>query len=311
MSDTENSPRHELDPDREPDSLPAYYDTPPTVDEVHAVREEARDVLEQSEMAAGRLEHAHVERVATRVARKESRRYGMWGALFAGLLGLAVALVAISVALPAASQAQTAASTAQHADQQARTAQQTVADALGQLNETNKALEARGQAPVTTSATPDQSEAIGAAVLAKVLLQLPKAPSAEQVAAILQPTVSAQVTGPSTTTLAGLVAAYFVEHPPGPTPAQIQDAVDTYVSQHPPKDGVDGHDGRDGNNGKDGESPPCLFEPAQCRGSDSTVAGPPGPPVASWTWPDPVLPNVSHTCTRSGGTDDAATYSCT
>jgi hypothetical protein len=292
MSDTaHDSPRHELyDPD-----------PPPTSDEVQAAQEESRDLLEQSEMAAGRLEHEHVGRIATRAARKESRRYGLWGVLFAALVSLAVSLVAVSVAAKAST-------TAEQATESAQAARHTIDDALAELAAANKQLQERGQAPVQVAPNPDPSDAIQAAVLAKVLAQLPATPTAQQVAAVLQPAVAAQVTGPSRDTLAQLVSSYFADNPTTP---QIQAAVDSFLTQHPPKDG---NDGRDGDKGEKGDSPPCLEEASQCRGqngTDSTVAGPPGPPVNSWTWPDPVVPAVTHTCTRSGGDDSAANYTCT
>lgn len=291
MSDTaHDSPRHELyDPD-----------PPPTSGEVQAAQEESRDLLEQSEMAAGRLEHEHVGRIATRAARKESRRYGLWGVLFAVLMSLAVSLVAVSWAAKADT-------TAEQASQSAQAAQHTIDAALAELAAANKQLQERGQAPVQVAPNPDPSDAIQAAVLAKVLAQLPATPTAQQVAAQLQPAVVDAVANRSV--LAQLVADYLaVNKPPGPTQEQIQAAVDQRIAENPPHDGVNGRDG------KDGESPPCLFESAQCRGvdgkngADSIV---PGPPPNSWTWPDPVVPAVTHTCTRSGGDDSAANYTCT
>lgn len=284
----EYAPRHELwDPD-----------APPTAVEVQAAQEESREALEQSEMAAGRLEHEHVERVATRTARRESRKYGLWGAVFAALIAVGISVLAVSLAEKASANADQAALSAQ-------SAQHTVDDALAELNAANKQLQERGQAPVQAPADPDPSEAIQAAVLAKVLAQLPAAPTAEQVAAVLQPAVVAQVTGPTRDQLAQLVADYFAQNP---TAAQIQAAVDNYLNRNPPAPGPKGDKGDDGKAGKDGDSPPCLSEPAQCRGADSAI---PGPPPNSWTWPDPVVPAVTHTCTRSGGTDAAADYSCT
>ena len=86
------------------------------------------------------------------------------------------------------------------------------------------------------------------------------------------------------------------------------------------RDGVDGSDGaagragQDGADGVDGESPPCLSEPAQCRGADGTDGadgrdGVDGSPPASWTWTD--IDGREQSCTRTGGPDSAPTYTCT
>lgn len=244
-------------------------------------------------------------------ARAEVRRNWRWTNIAAAIVAIVVSIATSSIAYSVAANASA------RADQGVaigQSAQRTIDDALAKLAEANKELEARGQAPVTTPPDPDPSEAIQAAVLAKVLAQLPKAPTAEQVAAILQPAVAAQVTGPSRDALASLVASYFAQNP---TAAQIQAAVNDFLSRNPPAPGPKGDPGRDGDKGEKGDkgdSPPCLEEASACRGADgadSTVAGPPGPPVGSWSWPDPVVPAVTHTCTRSGGPDDAAVYSCT
>lgn len=242
-------------------------------------------------------------------ARAEVRRNWRWTNIAAAIVAIVVSIATSSIAYSVA------ASAAARADQGVaigQSAQRTIDDALGKLAEANKELEARGQAPVTTDPDPDPSEAIQAAVLAKVLAQLPAppaTPTAEQVAAVLRPTVVAQVTGPNRDTLAALVADYLA--PSGPATAAIQAAVDRAYAQNPPKNGIDG---RDGDKGEPGQAPSCLSEPDQCQGkpgADSTVPGPPGPPPASWSWPDPVVPAVTHTCTRSGGTDDAAVFTCT
>lgn len=297
MSDTENSPPD--DPEYEPRHLLFGLGEDVTEQDVWDAQQETRDVVEHAELVAAKVEQDRVTEVATQVARKEGRKFGVVAAVFATLIALGWSYWVSSVAYSAAAKAG-------QAEARSLSTQQTVNDAMGQLAEANKALEARGQAPVTTSPAPDQSEAIAAAVLAKVLLQLPKTPTAEQVAAILQPAANAQVIGPSRDTLAGLVAAYFA--PSGPGAAQIQAAVDRAYAANPPKDG------KDGLNGLDGHDPPCLSEPTQCRGADGTDGADstvPGPPPGSWSWPDPVIPAVTHTCTRSGGTDSAPDYQCT
>src|SRR5581483_11022131 len=40
--------------------------------------------------------------------------------------------------------------------------------------------------------------------------------------------------------------------------------------------------------------------------------GPQGAPPASWSWPDPVVPGLIHTCSRDAASPDTApTYTCT
>jgi len=231
------------------------------------------------------------EQAAEQTAREAVRSNWRWTNLAAVLVALVVSIATSSIAVYIATAASAEAGEARTLGE---SAQRTVDDALGKLKEANDQLAARGQAPVTTSADPDPSEAIQAAVLAKVLAQLPAppaTPTAEQVAAVLRPTVVAQVTGPNRDTLAALVADYFA--PSGPAAAAIQAAVDRAYAANPPKNGVDGR------NGVDGQSPPCLSEPAQCRGTDgtngengadSTVPGPVGPVGP----PGPACPPGSH-----------------
>lgn len=244
-------------------------------------------------------------------ARAEVRRNWRWTNIAAAAVAIAVSFATSSITYytsqAAAEQAQT---DADRAVQLGQSAKKTVDDALTELGAANQQLQERGQAPVQVAPNPDPSDAIQAAVLAKVLAQLPAppaTPTAEQVADQLRPAVVNAVT--DRTRLAALIADYFSANaPPGPSQEAIQAAVDRAYAANPPRDGRDGDKGDPGLNG---ESPPCLSEPNQCRGEDSTVPGPPGPPPNSWTWPDPVVPAVTHTCTRSGGPDDAADYSCT
>lgn len=253
------------------------------------------------------------QETAHETAREAVRRNYRWTTIAAVLAAIVVSVATSSIAVWIAT---AASASADQAVASGQAAQRTVDDALGKLAEANKELQARGQAPVSVTENPDPSEAIQAAVLAKVLAQLPPTPTAAQVAAILQPTATAQVVGPSRDTLAELVAAYYRDNPTAP---QIQAAVAAYLQANPPERGPQGDPGIQGVQGVPGESPPCLSEPAQCRGpagADSIVPGPqgpqglPGPPPASWSWPDPLVPSVTHTCTRSGGTDAAAEFSC-
>jgi hypothetical protein len=95
--------------------------------------------------------------------------------------------------------------------------------------------------------------------------------------------------------------------------------------------GPKGDQGDPGPPGADGESPPCLSEPAQCRGADGApgkdgadgtpgtpgqpgadgapgAPGAAGKPPASFTF---TFAGVDYTCTRDDTSpDDAATYSC-
>lgn len=231
MSDTDG-PRHELNTTR--------YE--PEQDMLDA-RQDERDAVEQAAMVADQVLPRRVERIAHATAQRTSRRYGLAAALFAALIALGVAALSLSVAQAAASTASSA--------------QQTVSDALAKLQTANEQLTSRGQEPVKVEPDPDPSEAIRAAVLAQVLAQLPAVPTAEQVAAQLQPAAVSAVAGTDRAVLAQMVADYFAANqPPGPTQVQIQDAVDRAYAANPPRDG------------RDGQSPPCLSEPAQCRGTD-------------------------------------------
>lgn len=243
------------------------------------------------------------EHAAEQTARQAVRRNWRWTNLAAVAVAVVVSLATSSISIYVATAASAAAGEARTLGE---SAQHTVDDALAKLKEANDQLVARGQAPVTTSPTPDPSEAIQAAVLAKVLAQLPSSPTAELVAAVLQPAVAAQVAGPTQSQVADLVAAYFANNPSGP---QIQAAVESYLQRFPPERGPQG------DQGIPGESPACLSEPAQCRGVDGANGtngepGQNGAPPNSWTWPDPLLPAVTHACTRSGGSADAPDYVC-
>jgi len=279
---------------------------------------EVIDRIEETLLAApevaAEVAEQKAEQTAEQTARKAVRRNWTWTHLAAAAVAIAVSFATSTITYytsqAAAQQAQTA---ADRAVQLGQSAKKTVDDALAELGAANKQLQDRGQAPVQVEPNPDPSDAIQAAVLAKVLAQLPPSPTAAQVAAVLQPAVSAQVTGPSRDTLAQLVSDYFAQNP---TAAQIQAAVDSYLSAHPPERGPQGDPGIPG------ESPPCLSEPAQCRGEkgdpgdqgvpgDAGAVGPRGPPAQTWSWPDPLVPNVIHTCTLNEGTEEAPAYSCT
>lgn len=104
--------------------------------------------------------------------------------------------------------------------------------------------------------------------------------------------------------------------------------------------GVNGRNGRDstipgpagtngvnGRNGVDGQSPPCLSEPAQCRGKDGAngtngkdgtngtngTDGEDGEPPKSWTWTDNSgLVPITYRCERDAEYNpDSPNYTCT
>lgn len=281
----------------------------PTGADVQSARRQVRAAAAE----AGRAEEALPRRIREIAGKaggeagsRVARRIGLIGAILAALMSVAISTVALNTS----------------ADAKATAA--TVSAALERLAQANNTLESRGQEPVPTPPTPDPTDAIAAAVLAQVLASLPATPTADDVAAQLRSAVTANVMGPAMDRLAAEVSNYFARNPPrqgpAPSPAEIQAAVDRRYAANPPRDG------------EDGLSPPCLSEPRQCRGedgtngangtngtngqdgADSTVPGPQGPsgpPPGSWTWPDPLVLGVTHTCTRTGGPDEAAEYACT
>lgn len=182
---------------------------------------------------------------------KVARRIGLVGAVLALLASGALSVAAYS---------------------QAQSTDRTVEAALSRLDQANSTLESRGQPTVPAPPSPDPTDAIAAAVLAQVLASLPASPTSGEVASQLQAAVTGNVLGPSLDALTRQVAFYYQQNPPRPGPppteAQIRAAVEAVYAADPPADGRDG---------VDGQPPPCLSEPAQCRGADSTVPGPSGP----------------------------------
>ncbi|WP_348240371.1 hypothetical protein, partial [Salmonella enterica] len=77
------------------------------------------------------------------------------------------------VAIVAAQDAYSARASAAEAQARSMATQQTVTEALSKLDQANRQLTERGQAPVQTSPDPYHTEAITASVLAQVLAQLP------------------------------------------------------------------------------------------------------------------------------------------
>lgn len=248
-------------------------------------------------------------------ARAEVRGAYRWVLIAAVTVSLIVSIATSIVAINVATDASARTNAAEAAQVQHDTE---IDAALQRLQEANDALAARGQAPVETPAAPDQAAAVSAAVLAQVLAQLPEVPTAEEVANRIQSAVTANVLGPTRDRLAEETAAYFRANPPpqGPPPSveAIRAEIRAELSRNPPPRGEQGERGDPGETGPQGErgEPGLQGEP----GADSTVPGPEGPaglpgaPPAAWSWPDPLMPNVTHTCTRSGGTDEAPTYTC-
>lgn len=192
-------------------------------------------------------------RLGTRQARKliaeTARRYSLAGIAFC----IAISLILSGlVADLYSSQA--------IADEQARQARQETGIALQNLDDANRTLMARGQPTVPAPAGEDRNAAIAAAVTARVVASLPAAPSAQQVAQVIMPTLAANPTGPAPQELTAAIAAYFGATPPprgepgpGPTQAQIDAAVAAAYAANPPAPGKNGTNGRDGDKGDRGE----------------------------------------------------------
>lgn len=250
MSDT-------TDPRDPPDEL--------TLGDVREGFDEARSAAEINQSIVDDFPR-HMRRIATTAGEQAGKRQGR---IF-GVAGLIVAVVVSFLAggLAVDNRAQLALYQQQQDQRQTQ-----VDDALGKLADQNKILTSRGQAPVEAPPpSADPTEAIAALVLSRVIAQLPPVPTADQVANAITPAVTTNVLGPSQRQLARMAADYY--RAGGPVEAAIDAAVRRAYAADPPRDGIDGING---------QSPPCLSEPAQCRGKDgtngqdSTVPGPEGP----------------------------------
>jgi hypothetical protein len=240
---------------------------------------EVIDRIEDTLLAAPEVAAEVAREEAVQTAQQAVRRNWRWTNLAAALVAVVVSIATSSISYYTA---QAAAADADQAIILGQSAKQTVDDALAKLTTANEQLASRGQAPVETSPDPDPTEAIQAAVLAQVLAKLPPAPTAEQVAEVVQPAVAAQVVGPSRDTLAQLVAQYFAQNP---TAAQIQAAVDSYLARNPPERGPQGQPGERGEKGDKGDRGDQGLP-----GADSTVPGPQGDTGP----PGPSCPDGSH-----------------
>lgn len=239
-------------------------DHDPTLLDVRAAQAQAR---EQS--AAAETIVAEFPKQMRRIARDAGARQGrLWGII---TLALALLISFLAGGLAVNTKLATSAdiSAIRVAEQQR---QQQVDNALDKLNQANKVLESRGQPPIPTPPAGDPNDAITAAVTARVIAQLPPAPTAQQVADAIAPAVTASVVGPSQAELAGLVAAYYQAHPPQPGPppseAAIRAAVDASLAANPPASGAPGPPGPKGD--------PCSPSDPACVGPQGP-AGPAGP----------------------------------
>jgi hypothetical protein len=246
------------------------------------------DRIEDTLLATPEVAAEVAQEKAEQAATVEVRKRWTWTNLAAALIAVVVSIATSSISYYTA---QAATSRADQAITSAQAAQQAVDDALAKLSLANDQLQARGQAPVTTTPDPDLTEATRAAVLAQVLTQLPPAPTADQVAAVVQPALAAQVVGPSRDTLAQLVSDYFNG---SPARAQIQAAVDNFLRINPPERGPTGERGERGEPGENGEK----GDPGE-PGADSTVPGPEGPAGL----PGPTCPDGTHLETVQYGLD--------
>lgn len=268
------------------------------------------------------------------LARRSSRRWYLAAVVAAVLISLAISTAGLLLSV------RDARAIAQEAEQR-QALQQLVQPVLQNAASANKTLTDRGQ-PAVPIPDPTQhpTDALVAAATARVLANLPSpqpiAPSPGQIAAAVN---SYEQTHPAVATpdqVGAAVGGYLAAHPPAagppPTVQQIQAAVAAYLAANPPPPGRDGaagasgKDGANGANGKDGQTPPCMNTSSQCQGPKGDTGntgpkgdqgqagtkgdtGPQGAPPASWTWSDAL--GRRQTCTRSGGSDSAATYSCT
>lgn len=139
--------------------------------------------------------------------------------------------------------------------------QRETAAALDSIRRDNLVITGRGQPPVPVPDGTNPQEAISAALTAQFVKALPPVPTAEQVAAVVGPAVTARITGPTADQLADQVGQYFQTNAAQlrgrdatpPTAAQIRAAVDAALAANPPPPGRDGRDGDKGDRGDKGE----------------------------------------------------------
>lgn len=275
---------------------------------------ETRDDLD----AAAHRAHEEAEAADRRAdlwpaVRKVAEQRARVFALVALVASVVISLLAGYVALDTAGKVTTAQAAAAVQDQQTRSA-------LASLEDANRVLQSRGQAPVQ-SPNLDPAEVQAAAIKARVIAALPPNPTAEQVAAVLAPAMAANVTGPPVGELSRQLAAYFAANPapagkqgeagasgqpgPAPTPEQIQAAVlaESEALKGPQGDpGSQGLPGAKGDKGDKGD--PGVPGAPGAPGQD----GAPGPACPPGTSLDSVLfasGQSGQGCVSSGGGSSA------
>lgn len=279
--------KHELTTDESPTGP---IDVQDATEELGAVEASAR--LREESQAAGEQIPEVEQRAVTR-ARRSSWRIGTFLMVvgFVGMISLGVA--ALLIAQDAAERVADERVARLVSEQQADDEQARTSAAVTALQQANAELAARGQSPVAppSPGAPD-SDTLVAATTARVLAACQVCSAAE---------------------IGRLVAVAVAAQPVGPSPAELATAIANYLQANPPAPGRNGDNGRDGDKGEPGR-PPTAEEIQDAvtayLAANPPPAGPQGAPPASWTWPDPVVPGVLHTCTRTGGPDDAATYEC-
>lgn len=269
-------------PDDPTEEIPAHRE--PNLIDVKEGFAEAREQVATNQQVMD-TSIRHMGRIARREGAKEgakaARQQGRWFLIFGLVASLLISAGAAYLATAAYQGTMDLRTVSQQRQEQFDAA-------MAKLDETNRELQARGQEPVAAPAGTDPADAVAAAVTARVIAQLPATPTAEQVAAAIVPTVTANVLGPSQQQIAASVSRYFSLNPPqpGPPPSQadIDAAVQRALAQNPPPAGPTGPAGPAGPAGQAGAD----GKP----GADSTVPGPAGATGATGP-PGPTCPEGS------------------
>jgi len=278
------------------------FERPPNLLEVKAGWDEVRDEMAANQQVVDEFPR-HMRRIATSAgteagaaaAKGTSRRYGIAGLIAVVLLSIGISLAGILIAKNASETVAAERVARVASDQRAEADRQRTAENIASLQDANRQLTERGQAPVAAPAPGDTDQAaLVAATTAQVLAAMPKYPTLQD--------------------LAPVIAAVVASQPMGPTMAQLSTAVADYLRANPAPRGEQGQAGDQGPKGETGDPgrPPTADEiraavDAELAANPEKYRGPAGKPPASWTYSDLL---GSHTCTRAGGPDDAATYTC-
>jgi len=266
--------------------IPAQQSTDP-VEASARIEREMRDSASALPRAA--------RREAVTAASSRSWRIAIFGVVLAVVVSVSVAVAALLFAQGAASRVADERVARVASEQQAQADRAKTAENIASLQDANRQLAERGQAPVAAPAAGDTDQAaLVAATTARVLAALPKYPTAQD--------------------LAPVIASVVASQPIGPTTAQLSTAIADYARANPAPQGERGPTGDQGPKGDTGDAgrPPTAEEiqtavDAELAANPEKYRGPAGKPPASWTYTDLL---GSHTCTRAGGSDDAATYTC-